>query len=105
VCQWSWSTAISSTSSTIRRLSFAFLIRMKALVERESVRRGEKVGHLGRGRRRFRRHAGRAFEEERRWDLQMWEICCNRLAPMRFLPFSYFWTCGKASPVYPGCQL
>ena len=31
-CQWSWSTAISSTSSTTRRLSFAFLIRMKALV-------------------------------------------------------------------------
>src|SRR6516164_8939177 len=29
---------------------------------------------------------------------RMWEICCNRLAPMRLVPFSYFCTCWKVSP-------
>src|SRR4030095_4252564 len=28
----------------------------------------------------------------------MWEICCNRLAPMRLVPFSYFCTCWKVRP-------
>src|ERR1700738_3502187 len=47
----------------------------EGLGERESVRRGEKVGHIGRGRGRFRRlgctrYARRAFEEERHRDLQ-----------------------------------
>src|SRR5262245_18471617 len=28
----------------------------------------------------------------------MWEICCNRLAPMRLEPFSYFCTCWKVRP-------
>src|SRR5262244_2090609 len=35
----------------------------------------------------------------------MWEICCNRLAPIRLVPFSYFCTCWKvrpsASPSFP----
>src|SRR6266568_7101440 len=29
---------------------------------------------------------------------RMWEICCNRLAPMRLVPFSYFCTCWKVRP-------
>ena len=47
----------------------------ESLGERESVRRGEKVGHIGRRRNHFRRlgctrYARRAFEEERHRDLQ-----------------------------------
>src|SRR6476620_8522112 len=30
----------------------------------------------------------------------MWEICCSRLAPIRFVPFSYFCTCWKVSPSF-----
>ena len=26
------------------------------------------------------------------------EICCSRLAPIRLVPFSYFWTCWKVRP-------
>src|SRR5689334_18148111 len=26
------------------------------------------------------------------------EICCNRLAPTRLVPFSYFWICWKVRP-------
>jgi hypothetical protein len=28
----------------------------------------------------------------------MWDIACNRLAPMRVVPFSYFCTCWKVKP-------
>src|SRR5216684_7249936 len=28
---------------------------------------------------------------------RIWDICCNRLAPMRFVPFSYFCTCWNVS--------
>src|SRR6516164_10670755 len=47
----------------------------EGLGERESVRRGEKVGHIGRRRSHFRwlgctRYTRRAFEEERHRDLQ-----------------------------------
>jgi hypothetical protein len=66
----------------------------EGLGERESIRRGEKVGHIGRRRRRFRRlvtrYARRAFEEERHRDLQGMGDLLHRLAPMRFVPFSYF---------------
>ena len=29
---------------------------------------------------------------------RMCEICCSRLAPIRFVPFSYFCTCWKVRP-------
>ena len=29
---------------------------------------------------------------------RIWEMCCSRLAPIRLVPFSYFWTCWKVSP-------
>src|SRR5262245_57106396 len=29
---------------------------------------------------------------------RIWEICCNRLAPMRLAPLSYFCTCWKVRP-------
>src|SRR6266853_157972 len=28
---------------------------------------------------------------------RIWEICCSRLAPIRFVPFSYFCTCWNVS--------
>ena len=71
----------------------------EGLGERESVRRGEKVGHVGRRRRRFRRlgytrYARRAFKEERHRDLQdVGDLLQSARAAMRLVPFSYFWTC------------
>src|SRR5262249_23143949 len=32
---------------------------------------------------------------------RIWDICCNRLAPMRLAPFSYFCTCWKVRPSAP----
>src|SRR5262245_11948253 len=29
---------------------------------------------------------------------RIWAICCNRPAPMRLVPFSYFCTCWKVRP-------
>src|SRR5262249_38973120 len=29
---------------------------------------------------------------------KIWEICCSRLAPIRFVPFSYFCTCWNVRP-------
>jgi hypothetical protein len=29
---------------------------------------------------------------------RMIDICCRRLAPIRFVPFSYFCTCWKVRP-------
>ena len=56
-------------------LEFRVLDPHEGLGERESVRRGEKVGHVGRRRRRFcrlgcTRYARCALEEERHRDLQ-----------------------------------
>jgi hypothetical protein len=39
-----------------------------------------------------------AIEEERGGTSRMWAMRCNRLAPMRFVPFSYFWTCWNDTP-------
>src|SRR5262245_27464569 len=39
----------------------------------------------------------------------MWAICCSRLAPIRLVPFSYFWTCWnvrlRASPSFSWLML
>src|SRR5262245_63247623 len=71
------------------------------LDEHEPIYRREEVGQIG-GRRSLFNFIGldqelrRAFEEERHWDLQ--DMRCRRLAPMRFVPLSYFCTCWNVGP-------
>jgi hypothetical protein len=33
------------------------------------------------------------------WQPSLSAICCSRLAPTRFVPFSYFWICWNVSPI------
>src|SRR5947209_14770432 len=51
---------------------------------------------------RWERRSGDAFgapsKKNATGTCRMWEICCNRLAPIRFVPFSYFCTCWKVRP-------
>src|SRR5262245_15984841 len=73
----------------------------ESLDEHEPIYRREEVGQIG-GRRSLFNFIGldqelrRAFEEERHWDLQ--DMRCRRLAPMRFVPLSYFCTCWNVGP-------
>jgi hypothetical protein len=45
----------------------------------------------------------RIFKKERDRHVKKAAICCNRLAPMRVVPFSCFCTCWKVTPIpFPG---
>jgi hypothetical protein len=73
------------------------------LGKRKSVRNGEEVAHVTRrGRRaiseRRSRWRRRAVEEERHRHLQDVRDVLEAVAPIRFVPFSYFCTCWNVRP-------
>jgi uncharacterized membrane protein HdeD (DUF308 family) len=78
----------------------------KRLREGKPVARRQKFVDVGRRWRRaiaavLARHVWRTSKKNGTGTCKMLEICCKRLAVMRFLPFSYFCTCWNVIPTPP----
>ena len=75
-----------------------FFDARESLCEREPFRGGEEIGNVGRGGKVLacRLGACRSGAPSKKNSTGTWRmcaICCSRLAPIRFVPFSYFCTC------------
>src|SRR5215475_9120981 len=97
------SPAISSTNATMRRRTLGSFIRMNALVSASpSLVARNSDTYAGDGVAPFSSdwpgRCGAPSKKNGTGTCRIWEICCKRLAPMRFVPFSYFCTCWNVRP-------
>jgi len=75
----------------------------ESLCQQEPFGGGEEIRHVGREGASLIMSVdlcklGAPSKKNATGTCRMWEICCNRLAPMRLVPFSYFCTCWKVRP-------